>query len=286
MRILFALVTTIVISACSSIQNYNAPKHQVGQTFQNSFVIGVSNTSIPLPEGEWTLIGYHQSRNDIGTKINNAVLTQIKEGQEYRFIEVSAPDRHHDWGYAPSKFCDRDDVIHIVSRSNNDGGKQDCWGINHWRMTISDNARGDWKQAREYYRTNNIKIPINGLVVIYNKATNKKFIQVAYGFNPEMEGFSPPVYAEWDVSDWHKDRYYTDKKKVAYIQTIKDWGKSWESKVESGFAGQIHQEVNQTADANYDKVTSKLNQLKKLLADEVITQDDYEQKKQELLDGL
>ncbi len=281
-----ALLIATAISACSSLSNYSAPDHQIGNTYRNSFVIGAFNTSIPLPEGEWELIGYHQSSNDIGTKLNYAVLFQIKDGQVHRFIEARAPNANHDWGYVPSEFCDRDDVLHIVSRANYSGGKQDCWGINHWRMTISNDARDEWQQAREYYTANNIKVPVNALVVVYHKATKRKFIRVVYGFNPEMEGFSPPAYADWSASDWHKDRYYTDKKKVEYIQTIKDWGSAWESKVDAGFAGQIPQESSQTADGGYGEVTDKLNRLKKLAEDGVITEDDYEKKKQKLLDGL
>ena len=71
MRIFFVLLIAIIASACASTANYNAPKHQVGQTFQNSFVIGIHNTNIPLPEGEWRLIGYQQKRDDdITNKLN------------------------------------------------------------------------------------------------------------------------------------------------------------------------------------------------------------------------
>ena len=197
-----------------------------------------------------------------------------------------SPNAYNHYGYLPSEFCDRDDIIHIVSRANYDGGKQDCWGINHWRNTLGGGSWDYWKEAFKYHKDNGIKVPVNSLVVVYRKATRNKFVQVVYGFNPEMEGFSPPVYADWSVSDWHKDRYYTDKKKVEYIQTLKNRGRSWESKVDAGFAGQPPKETSQTTDGGYDEITNKLNQLKKLAEDGVITKDDYEKKKQELLNGL
>ncbi len=289
MRILLILVITIVMAACSSVSNYNVPKYQIGQTFQNSFVIGIRNTNIPLPEGIWKLVGYQQQPNNIGKTINHAFLIQTDGGQLSKFVEVLAPDDHTSWGYLPSKFCNRDDVIHIVARKNQDGvdgGKQDCWGINHWRMTWSKDPMDYWKQFIKHVRANDIKVPINALVVVYRKANKSRFVQVSYGFNPELEGFTPPVHADWNSSDWHKDRYYTDQAKVKYISTLKEWSSAWESKVNAGFSGQIPREGNQVVNGSYDEVTNKLNQLKKLLADGVITDEDYDQKKQELLDSL
>ncbi len=286
MRLLSILFIATIVGACSSIANYSAPKHRVGDIFQGSFVIGTYNTNIPLPEGEWKLIGYQQKSNDINTLLNNAVLTQTSKNQVSKFIEVSSPNANHNWGYTANNFCTRDDVIHIVSRANQDGGKQDCWGINHWRMTLEENSWDYWKNALKYYKANDVKIPINALVVIYRKANRNKFVQVTYGFNPELEGFSPPVYAAWSTSDWHKDRYHTDKKKVEYIQTLKDWATAWDDKVDAGFAGQPHQATSQTNNRGYEEVTSKINQLKKMVEDGVITKADYEKKKHELLNGL
>lgn len=57
MRILFVLLVAIIATGCQSLQ---PPKYEIGQTFQNAFVVGGENTAVPLPEGKWMLVGYNQ----------------------------------------------------------------------------------------------------------------------------------------------------------------------------------------------------------------------------------
>ena len=288
MRKILILFASLALSACAG--NYQAPKYQVGQSFQDSFISGYK-TSVPLPAGKWNLVGYSQKSNNVGKTMNSALLIQTEGNNLARFIDVLAPDDITQWGYLPAEFCKRTDVLHIVRRINQDGedgGKQDCWGINHWRMTLGDNSDGYWLQAMNHMRNKGIRVPINALVVIYRKANMNRFVQVVYGFNPELEGFNPPNQADWSVSDWHKDRYYTDNDKVKYIQELKDWGVVWENRVVAGFGGGVSTSAPPppTNQSGFDAVSEKLKQLKKLMEDGVITEHDYETRKQKILDGL
>lgn len=170
-------------------------------------------------------------------------------------------------------------MLHIVKRSNSAGGNQNCRGINHWRMTSGSKSATDWKQAFRHWQATNIEIPVNALVVVFLKANDRSFVQVTYGFNPELDGFSPPAQAAWLVSDWHKDRYYTDKRKVTYVEMLKSWGEKWDSTVDDGFAGKLPVSAAQSH-------ATRLATLRELLDNGTISQQEFDKKKQEILGAL
>ena len=270
------ILLALVLIGCAA-GSYNAPKHQVGQTFRDHIIVGSFNTNIPLPEGEWTLIGYGKWTNNNNTKFNQLFLAQINSNKLEKFIEVTASDENHDWGYSEKPFCKRQDVLHLVKRVNSAGGNQDCWGINHWTMTLGNESSKFWEQGFKYLRSTNTEIPLTALVVGFNKANNRSSLIVNYGSNPELAGLAPSKQAHWSVNDWHKDRYYNDKAKVAYVNLLKSWGEKWDPKVNNGFKGKLP-EVQPHA--------GRLAALQELLDSGAISQPAFDKKKQEILDSL
>ena len=275
LKFLFVCLS-VILTGCAGIAG--APNYKVGATFRDVYNIGLSQ--IPLPEGEWKLIWYYKEFVN-QYPFHYALLIQTREGKLSKVVEAISPGRQHTAGYSPSRFCERTDIIYMQKRANFSGGKQDCWGINHIEMTLED----DWNQVYESQdralRAEGIELPENMLIVNYYKGGHGKILEVYYGFNPELEGFPPPTNPSWSHSHWHKSRYMRDNKKIKYINRLKKWGTAWDSKINDGFAGRLS-----VGKSSADELSAKLEQLQQLVDDGVITRDDYDRKKQELLDAL
>ena len=231
-KLFMFFVVAIISTGC--VTTSKAPIYQKGQIFSGSILVGTSNITVPLPEGEWTLIGFWQ---ETGNTNNQFVLAQVENNELVKAVNVYSPNDRTNWGYPSDNFCRSKDIIFIDVKSNVDRRKQDCWGINHWRMTLNDDDDKVWFQAMDYFKENKITVPITMLVTTYRKADRNKYVIASYAFNPEAEGFSPPKYADWSSNDWHKDRYYSDPEKVTYIDKMKSWGAAWDKRVSDGFAG-------------------------------------------------
>ncbi|MCG8511309.1 MAG: hypothetical protein MI741_18990 [Rhodospirillales bacterium] len=192
---------------------------------------------IPLPEGEWVLVGLREY--SINGPFASGVLARFDGDTVFQLTSFDVP---LSWGpgYVASKLCERDDVHFTKRKANQAGGNQDCWIVNHWRMTGGGQRLPlQWDQALEYAVENGISVPINMMTVEYRRATSHRMMNVNYFFNPEAEGFPPPKYADWSTSDWHRDRARLDPKRAAYIETIKAWGEAWKVQVDAGFDGKL-----------------------------------------------
>lgn len=297
------IALTLGLAGCSTLEGYSQrleeynqkhnapPNHTIGQIFRNSFVLDKWNTAIPLPAGEWKLVGYSSPKRIRDTQLYegdfvspgkqyNAVFAQMGNEQP-GFISMSySLPGGLSWSWSRDEFCMRDDLFHMTTRSNNDRAIN-CWGITWWQIDPNEDDWGDeWKQFLDYHKTNVIKLPAKALVVSYKKAqTDKKFINIYYGFNPEKKGIDRYTY-------WDSDTYQTDKKKADYINMLKSWGRDWNDKVDTGIKGKLPKQTIQTTDSGSDEVTNKLKKLKKLANDGIITNADYEKKKQAILDSL
>ena len=199
---------------------------------------------IPLPAGEWTVSGVRRTTSEgfysgqASAPILRMVLVNPKANPSAIYIRTTI-GAGSGFGWSLHSWCRRRDMLHRTTRINIEGGDQECWWINHIRMSRSSRTPPEFDQAFDYARRNKIQIPINAIQVGYRLADNDGFLTLQYFFNPEAEGFAPPRRAAWSTSDWHRDRIGNDPKKVAYIDQVKDWGRAWLPKVKVGFDGKL-----------------------------------------------
>lgn len=236
-RSVLMVAAVMLLAACQTTNSKLETIPAQGSSVSGSYAAANGRVTVPLPEGTWVVAGSGFNRAGYNNPIEEVVLVQVKNDEAVGFVEIRTPVVRSGTGFVDSRFCERKDIHHIVRKINVDGGAQDCWGVNHFRMTLTGDVPHYLDQARQYLVNNKIKSPLNAINVSYRFGDKSYFVDASYLFNPEAEGFAPPQIAEWSTSDWHRDRVYMDPDKVAYIDKMKAWGRDWYPKVKAGFEG-------------------------------------------------
>lgn len=224
----------------TALADYELP--ETGSVYRGSYPI--KKQQIPLPEGDWVVIGKSLTKNNAGSNYVRLVLANIKENVIHGIVgigsTVSIPTKIGRWdGFTYGEECNKKERHFTTTYANYGGSDQDCWYVTHSFMAnvkLSESTKHIIR-AQEYLENNEIVMPINMIRVSYRLADRRILQRVSYYFSPEVAGFPPPLRAEWKESDWHHDRVYLDDKKVSYIDNLIAWGRKWHAKVKSGFEG-------------------------------------------------
>ena len=67
----------------------------------------------------------------------------------------------------------------------------------------------------------------------FHRLTTGKLFDFWIGYNPELEGFPPPVDSHWSSNDWHQDRIIGDAERQKYIAKIKSLAEITHKKMEA-----------------------------------------------------
>lgn len=215
----------------------------VGAPARDSF--SVAGKSIPLPAGDWTVIGSQVTKDGDRGYRTAYMLARVEGNSLHSAVEIytnlaikKVGAKNGDGkGWLTVRSCTRDDMHYLKVFSNTRLGKQDCWWVNHRRMDGPSKLE-HWTEARKYLSDNQIRAPLDMIAVSYRFANESDYLTVSYFFNPEKAGFSPgsDVYWKihtWETSAWHPDKVKGDIKKINYIKVLISWGKQWHENVKA-----------------------------------------------------
>ena len=178
-------------------------------------------TQIPLPEGEWELLGVQEVQSSLVTRIWRFYLAHVENdtllGHIYISINHDLPEGS---GWASADYCDGNFYFKEV-KSNRDSNV-DCWVVN--RVLLQPYR--DWVEGRNpMYKTllaRNVSIPQRMNRAIFIRRSQDNLLRITYYFHP-----SPPVIE--NVIRWD---FPTRK-------AVKNWGERWKPKVDAGFLGEL-----------------------------------------------
>jgi hypothetical protein len=193
--------------------------------------ITIGSKVIPLPPGEWIYVGDSAQVNNIGVPLVDIVLARVQDNEllEAMYVRTNTQiNRPGNWWLAV-KDCYRNDVhaMHVAKSWSESG--QECWFVNHWRMTMSGKIPEYWIEARSAMDELGVDIPINMIATQHYLIERAHYLNYIRFYNPEAEGFDPPQRAEWNTSDWHPDRVIGDAEKEEYVSEIERRGEQWQA---------------------------------------------------------
>ena len=216
---------------------------KVGAPVSESFT--VAGKSVPLPPGDWTVIGSEITKDGTRGYKTAHMLARIEGNSLQSAVEIytnlpinKINEKDSDGkGWLTVRNCSRDDMHFLKVFSNTRLGKQDCWWINHQRMDRQPRLE-HWAEARKYLSDNRIRAPIEMISVSYRLANKRDYLTANYFFNPENAGFSDGNDLHWRIhtwatSVWHPDKVRGNKKKIKYIKELISWGTQWHGKVKA-----------------------------------------------------
>jgi len=215
-----------------------SPSLASAETYQNLYKIG--DVQVPLPPGQWEVAGTGAENDSAFKSIGQVVLVSITDRQLTGIIRIDTPIGHSAMearfsGFEMFRPCERNDVFFVFKTYNISGGEQNCWTINHFSMGTSGKVSASWAATLDLLKSRGVTIPITMVIATFRMANKTNFETVWYFFNPEIEGISPPKYADWRSSDWHKDRVDGFPDKLAYLTKTKEWAEQWHALIEKGF---------------------------------------------------
>ena len=192
------------------------------------------DSSISLPKGEWIVkivdnsSTFEEKGSNITTNIYNIGFFDIDKKNKIlkRYIELNFSDSRtvESKGKGHWKMpinCTRENFY--VYEKIYGGYTFNCWTINHYRFSLSHKLNTFEKNLKELIISENIKIPqiIIGSEHFYASPKNGNIRhRVRYFVNPESEGIDPPVYTNWDTSEYQKIKISQYPKKKAYMDNF------------------------------------------------------------------
>lgn len=210
----------------------------VGKVYRDSIQLWGRN--IPLPEGEWKVIGRGGFSNNLEDEMffDIMLLKESKTKTVHTFLLISTESmKNLSIGYQSEKFLK--DVHHIVVKNNVTGGGHDSWLINHSLLSdLHPENLPALREAFDYLRSNQITMPNIMIRTVHHftgKYQKNKYLDVVYLLNPEIEGFESLNETNWGTSEWHPLRIDNDPQKKAYIERLKEEGAIMHEKIRVGF---------------------------------------------------
>jgi hypothetical protein len=186
---------------------------------------------IPVPEGDWKKVGDSKTYRE-NPPIHYEVWIDAKGPELRHMLFLTYTKSDHQYGWQPSSQCERTNLHFIEKIENRDGGNQNCYGVNHYRISGGSDKIEAVKEAKDYARENGIAFP-STVLTHFHRLTTGKLFDFWIGYNPELEGFPAPVDSSWSSNDWHQDRIIGDSKRQEYIAKIKSLAEITHKQMES-----------------------------------------------------
>lgn len=169
-------------------------------------------TQIPLPEGNWELLGLEEDQSSQVNRIWRAYLARIENGrllgQTVFYVNSDAPS----YGWAASSFCDKDDHYYVVVKANR-SSDVDCWAVRRWSSRRKPSWSDGMKQMHDTLEARGVDIPASMPHAVYMRRNDYNMITLVYWFSPQSG--------------------------IATREDTKEWAAQWKPKVDAGFLGKL-----------------------------------------------
>ena len=172
-------------------------------------------TQIPLPEGEWELLGLNDEvETGAGViKMWRVYLARIENDTLVgQILFVVNNDLWSD-GFVSSDYCDRDDLDFKEVKSNRESDV-DCWALTGVRIRPK-NWNEDGQKIFDTLLARNVTIPRKMILATFFRRNRDNYLDLFYYFQPYRSG------------------------KIITRKEMESWGRRWKPKVDAGFLGKL-----------------------------------------------
>lgn len=236
-----SLLAVLLVGACATPERLETTLPRQGDTVGEQLVL--PRIRLPLPAGEWTVIGRRTYYNDI-YRVNADLLlirTATNEFGKEEISELLSISTNLEPGAGGFENICRDEVTArflIRDIESERILRQDCWGIEHMEMSFSEaqiRENRDLAEARDYLRANGILVPINMVFAKHRLSDASNYLTVWYFHNPDLAGLAQTRHADYERSDWHKDNIDDFPDKRAYAQRLAREAERWQGTLRGVF---------------------------------------------------
>jgi hypothetical protein len=239
----------------------------IGRTYRDRFLVNGFN--LPLPPGEWAIFA-NSSIKIIKDPANTGMSFFLGRIEAKRLVgaviihAVRSPSPST--GFEAFSRCDDAELIYAAKESVVPYDHQACWLMHTyftppWQQwadkaikmaSIARAAAGDMTAK-------GISYPQDFVAVQFFRSEKWGLLDVSYLFSPENEGIKSNVVPTLRDADWfgaHRQQY---PEKVAYVNKIKDWGRSFWGRFDLAFS-EAANNIGSSVAMNPGQVPAQLSQ--------------------------
>lgn len=299
MKLVFTLICCaflFALSACSPERLGNAPPLVVGSKHTSAVKIG--RVTFPLPEGEWTVMASRVTRSNmidgsLAGGMGHAVLGRlVPTGTSSALdavIQIQANLDAQNVRWQRDASCFREDWLFVENRFAHEGDQR-CLYVRAWNTNFQYNE--NWapveRDAVDWARANNVQLGLRTFLgTRYRIVRSQDIAIIWYYFSNSALGVMT------SDNQWHPVARQQRPDFDRAFQRHLDWSRQWEQQVLAGVEGRLVAPSRQPAVSAplpnnvqpQDRAT-RLRELESLRSQGLISQDEFNMRRQRILEGL
>ncbi|MEQ8708944.1 MAG: hypothetical protein RIC36_08125 [Rhodospirillales bacterium] len=231
-----ALVCALLLSACQTTGN-QVEEPVIGQTV--STVFAVSGNQVPLPDGDWTVVGTGKVREENIVRYDLAALAKVSSNVVTQLVLVRNADPPHEPRFDPYAGCESDDYYFTAFLQNDYRGRQDCWRTQPFSLGITGSDQPHIQQFQQDAQLNGIVVPSAMIGFAYHIAEGPDAMDIIYLWNPDLILPHPDPIRTWGPEDWTITEIRSSPVKRAIFDSFREFAAEWHPKIWAGFKNQL-----------------------------------------------
>jgi len=295
--------------------NVQAKEYSVGKTFENLFHIDFisGKRTLPLPPGVWTLFHTKTWDSSQGTGIIKYDLVRLTGDKFSGQISISTPMEvaHDSW--KATGICEKAKWRKYSNLLDAHGevadNSEECLALG-W-MRGWKRRHSVTKKKLDYLSSLDIDtsdLPVGWMRMVFNFGESDNMLRYRVYLPPEHYNFEREEKYSYSDSPWVPNNIDAYPKKKKLVEGAVSWAKSWKKLVKKGF---VDNQLSLQEVLNHPKIdgsmaiavpakkvsspkvtapagdmVSKLKKLKKLYDAELISEEEYKEKKKAILEAM
>jgi hypothetical protein len=212
----------------------------LGRTFQSALLINGFN--VPLPPGEWAMLANGTATGSAHPQNKGTIffLGQIVRKRMVAAIWVQAM-RSPGLGFIPNQNCTNPANLYVLNEPEETDHQACMWIRSYFSADMQQwadkSAHIDQmtRAAGANLAAKGVSYPQDLITAGFQHAEKWGELTVGYMFSPEKKGISSNVVPTFRDSDWYKSNLQRYPQKVAYVNELQQWAKSFSIKFQSAF---------------------------------------------------
>lgn len=266
------------------------------QAAAESVTVQIGKFTLPLPPGEFRLIFSTTTTTTASVPIARAVYGQLHDGRVSSLVVLSSniSPIAGSWTREPS-ICERNDVYFAFADRNFDRKNGDCWIVDFFATQVGQNGTEYMSKGLGWARSQGASGVMVGTAAFVSRGSY--YIAARYYFNPDLAGIAPlPASVRRAANPWRVESYREDPAKADFYAKLQVFGAALHGDMRSSLNGVVHFPTLPPVLPDLSKpvatvaapssAETRLRGLKDMAERGLISAEEYEAKKKQILDGL
>jgi hypothetical protein len=209
-----------------------------GQSFRGT--VPFIGRSLPLPVGDWMVVGINQAKLPSGQLVGAIMLTRADAGQLLGAVVAFASDGSGPAAGSPADYtCQGPRVLTARIFAAEDHGRQDNWCIDAYPAILWDGVQQPTvlRAGLGALRQTGVAVPSLMLRSYFIEADKASYLKVNYFLSMQLGGI--PVPTSRDQNLWTLAGLGQSPERMAFFVRVGNWTARWHTLIKRAFTHEI-----------------------------------------------